>query len=111
MKKVFILLIIILFPFSYTYPQQSSDQILKRLNKEIKELNFSYDLSIIKSEFDDNPLLRAAYLKGFITGYQWGLMGRHTTFPFHNEERNLIPAMMQGFYTGQYYGCRGEEHQ
>jgi hypothetical protein len=105
------LLLLMVFLSTYAYSQQSSDLILKRLNKEIKELNFSYELSIIKSEFDNDKLLRAAYLKGFIVGYQWGLKGQQTSFPFHDENQCLVPAMMQGFFTGQYYGCRGEKPQ
>ena len=43
MKRKTMLLLLMMFLSTYAYSQQSTGSILKRLNKEIKELNFSYE--------------------------------------------------------------------
>ena len=81
---------------------------IRRLRKEIEDYNFQYPLEKIESKFDFHPIARAAYLKGFITGYQWGLKGEQTSFPYHYENEMLEPPMMHGFFAGQYYGLQNK---
>ncbi|MFA6174703.1 MAG: hypothetical protein WC701_13625 [Kiritimatiellales bacterium] len=90
---------------------EEGQKIIKRLRNDIEEYSFPYDITKIKSEFDVHPIPRAAYLKGFIQGYIWGKEKKEASFPFHHEDEKLTPAMMNGYYSGQYHGLRGEDPQ
>ena len=77
---------------------------LQRLQNEIKETTFPKDVSQIESKYDDNPMCRAAFLKGYIHGYNLGYEGINSTFPFGHEDARIQPAMLNGFYVGQFDG-------
>jgi hypothetical protein len=88
---------------------EKGKKLLYQFREEIEESSFPYDITKIKSEFDNHIIARAAYLRGFILGYIGVKRGECTTFPFHGENQEFQSALKHGFYHGQYYGLSGEK--
>jgi hypothetical protein len=84
---------------------EEGKKLLYQFRKDIEESPFPYDITKIKSEFDDHIIARAAYLSGVVMGHTYPL---YTTFP-QMDDLEFKSALRCGFCFGQYYRMRDEE--